>query len=98
LAVAALLNHFSHRLFSSLETLLIRFERKVEHPAIDYLAVSATRNGWWWAWGALIFSAYLDFNRQNQRVLGLDADPTVLENLLADGRRVLYGDAGDTEL
>ena len=31
-------------------------------------------------------------------MVGLDADPTVLENLLAEGRRVVYGDAEDSEL
>jgi predicted Kef-type K+ transport protein len=97
LAIAAPLNHFSHRLFSSLETLLIRFERKVDHPdrlpgsigVAEWLVIGMGRTG---------VSAYLAFNQQDMRVLGLDADPTVLENLLADGRRVLYGDAEDAEL
>lgn len=97
LAVAAPLNHFSHRLFSSLEHLLVRFERKVDHPdklpstigVAEWLVVGMGRTG---------VSAYLEFNRQDTLVLGLDADPTVLQNLLADGRRVLYGDAEDAEL
>ncbi|MFA6053373.1 MAG: cation:proton antiporter family protein [Methylobacter sp.] len=98
LAIAAPLNHFSHRLFSLLEPLLIRFERKkVDHPdrlpssigVAEWLVIGMGRTG---------VSAYLAFNQQDTRVLGLDADPTVLEKLLADGRRVLYGDAEDTEL
>ena len=43
-------------------------------------------------------SAYLSLHTQEKRVVGLDADPTVLENLLAKGKRVVYGDAEDTEL
>jgi Trk K+ transport system NAD-binding subunit len=30
--------------------------------------------------------------------VGFDADPTILEKLLAEGRRVVYGDAEDIEL
>ena len=97
LAVAAPLNRFSHRLFSWLETTLVRFERKVEHPdrlpnsigGAEWLVVGMGRTG---------ISAYLAFNQRDTRVLGLDADPTVLQNLLSDGRRVLYGDAEDSAL
>ena len=97
LAVAAPLNRFSHRLFSLLETALVRFERKVEHPdrlpssigGAEWLVVGMGRTG---------ISAYIAFSQQDTRVLGLDADPTVLENLLADGRRVFYGDAEDSAL
>jgi predicted Kef-type K+ transport protein len=97
LAIAAPLNHFSHRLFSMLESFLIRFERKKERTdrlpssfgVAEWLVIGMGRTG---------TSAYLAFHQQNIRVLGLDADPTVLEQLLADGRRVIYGDAEDTEL
>ncbi|MGZ5075906.1 MAG: cation:proton antiporter domain-containing protein [Methylobacter sp.] len=97
LAVAAPLNRFSHRLFSLLETVLVRFERKIEHPdrlpssigGAEWLVVGMGRTG---------ISAYRSFNQQNTRVLGLDADPTVLQNLLADGKRIIYGDAEDSEL
>lgn len=97
LAIAAPLNHFSHRLFSVLETFLIRFERKVESPdrlpssigSAEWLVIGVGRTG---------TSAYLAFHQQNIRVLGLDADPIVLEQLLSEGRRVIYGDAEDTEL
>ena len=97
LAIAAPLNHFSHRLFFMLESFLIRFERKMEKTdrlpssigVAEWLVIGMGRTG---------TSAYLAFNQQNIRVLGLDADPIVLEQLLADGRRVIYGDAEDTEL
>jgi glutathione-regulated potassium-efflux system ancillary protein KefC len=97
LAIAAPLNHFSHRLFSVLEHFLIRFERKMERTdrlpssigVAEWLVIGMGRTG---------TSAYIAFHQQNIRVLGLDADPTVLEQLIADGRRVIYGDAEDTEL
>ena len=97
LAIAAPLNRFSHRLFALLETTLVRFERKVDHldklpssiGGAEWLVVGMGRTG---------ISAYRAFNQQDTRVLGLDADPTVLQNLLADGKRVLYGDAEDSAL
>ncbi len=97
LAVAAPLNHFSHRLFSRFEGFLTRFEREVDRPdrlpgsigVTEWLVVGMGRTG---------VSAYLEFCQQDMRVLGLDADPTVLEQLLADGRRVIYGDAEDIGL
>ncbi|WP_036246888.1 cation:proton antiporter [Methylobacter sp. BBA5.1] len=97
LAVAAPLNRYSHRLFSWLEPVLVRFEKKTWHPdrlpesigAAEWLVVGMGRTG---------LSAYLTLHRQERRVVGLDADPTVLESLLAEGRRVIYGDAGDPEL
>jgi predicted Kef-type K+ transport protein len=97
LAIAAPLNHYSHQLFSFLENFLVRFERKTESSdrlpssigSAEWLVVGVGRTG---------ISAYQAFHQQNIRVLGLDADPTVLEQLLADGRRVIYGDAEDVEL
>ncbi len=97
LAIAAPLNRYSHRLFSWAEPVLIRFERKSGHPdrlpesfgASEWLVIGMGRTG---------VSAYQALHKQEKRVVGMDADPTVLENLLADGRRVVYGDAEDTEL
>lgn len=97
LAVAAPLNYVSHRLFSLLEPLLVRFERTGYHPdrlpttigVAEWLVIGMGRTG---------MAAYLEFNRQDTLVVGLDADPSVLEKLLAEGRRVLYGDAEDIEL
>lgn len=97
LAIAAPLNRYSHHLFSWSEPVLILFERKSGHPdrlpesfgASEWLVVGMGRTG---------VSAYLTLHTQEKRVVGLDADPTVLENLLADGRCVVYGDAEDTEL
>jgi len=97
LAIAAPLNRFSHRLFSWLEPSLVRFEKKSEHPdhlpeALDvskWLVVGMGRTG---------IAAYQSFSLQGKKVIGLDADPVVLETLQAEGRRVVYGDAEDSEL
>jgi glutathione-regulated potassium-efflux system ancillary protein KefC len=43
-------------------------------------------------------AAYQALHQREKRVVGLDADPTVLESLLAEGRRVIYGDSEDPEL
>lgn len=97
LAIAAPLNHFSHRLFSVLEPLLNRFERKGKHP--DRLPDSIGVAEWIiFGMGRTGISAYLALHEKEQRVVGFDADPTILEKLLADGRRVVYGDAEDVEL
>ncbi|MDD5578772.1 MAG: cation:proton antiporter [Methylobacter sp.] len=97
LAIAAPLNRYSHQLFSWLEPFLTRFEKKAGHPdrlpesigVAEWLVVGMGRTG---------LSAYLALHRREKRVIGLDADPTVLESLLAEGRRVIYGDAEDSEL
>jgi predicted Kef-type K+ transport protein len=97
LAIAAPLNRFSHRLFSVLEPFLIRFERKGKHP--DRLPDSIGVAEWLiFGMGRMGTSAYLALHEKEQRVVGFDADPTILEKLLADGRRVVYGDAEDVEL
>jgi glutathione-regulated potassium-efflux system ancillary protein KefC len=104
LALVAPLNRNSHELFSRYEPLLTRFEKKArllgrlpEHPdrlpesigVAEWLVMGMGRTG---------LSAYLALSRREKRVLGLDDDPTVLESLLAERRRVIYGDAEDPEL
>jgi glutathione-regulated potassium-efflux system ancillary protein KefC len=97
LAIAAPLNRYSHELFLWCEPLLTRFEKKSWHPdrlpesigVAEWLVVGMGRTG---------LSTYMALSRREKRVLGLDADPIVLENLLAEGRRVIYGDAEDPEL
>ncbi|MDD5229496.1 MAG: cation:proton antiporter [Methylococcales bacterium] len=97
LAIAAPLNRFSHRLFSNFEPFLTQFERKTGHP--DRLPDSIGVAEWLiFGMGRTGTSAYLALHGQEQLVVGFDADPTILKHLLADGRRVVYGDAEDTEL
>jgi len=96
LAVAAPLNRFSHRLFSWAEPVLVRFEKKSGHPdrlpesfgVAEWLVIGMGRTG---------ISTYRTLSKQDQRVVGLDSDPTVLENHRASGKRVVYGDVEDSE-
>ncbi len=99
LAVAAPLNRYSHRLFSWCEPFLIRFEKTSGSGHPDRLPDSIGRAEWLVVgMGRTGISAYQALYRQEKRVVGLDADPTVLESLLAKGKRVIYGDAEDPEL
>lgn len=97
LAIAAPLNRFSQRLFIWAEPVLIKFEKRSGHPdrlpdsfgVAEWLIIGMGRTG---------VAAYQALSHQEQRVVGLDSDPTVLENLLASGRRVVYADVTDSEL
>jgi predicted Kef-type K+ transport protein len=97
LAVAAPLNRQVHSLYTRLEPWLERFERASEHPdreptrlgKASWLVVGMGRTG-----GA----AYKSLEAAGERVVGLDNDPEKLERHRAKGRRVLYGDAEDSEL
>jgi len=97
LAIAAPLNRFSSPLFFLAEPILVKFEKKSEHPdhlpdsfgVAEWLIIGMGRTG---------IAAYQALSDQDQRVVGLDADPTVLESLLSTGRRVVYADVGDSEL
>lgn len=96
LAIAAPLNRYSHRLFSWAEPVLVRFEKKSIHP--DRLPDSFGVAEWLViGMGSTGIAAYQALSGQEQRVVGLDADPTVLENLLSSGKRVVYGDVEDSE-
>lgn len=99
LAVAAPLNRYSHRLFSRFENFLTRFERNKRGYNPDRLPESIGVAEWLiFGMGRTGTSAYLALHQQEQRVVGFDADPTMLKSHLEQGRRVVYGDAEDTEL
>ncbi len=97
LAVAAPLNLFSHGLFAWAEPVLIRFERRSHHPdhlpdsfgVAEWLVVGMGKTG---------VAAYQALCAQEQRVVGLDSDPAVLEEMLAVGRRVVYADVLESEM
>ncbi len=97
LAVSAPLNRSVHRLFERFEPWLLRFERQSDHPdreptklgKASWLVVGMGRTG---------AAAYKQLELDGQRVVGLDNDPEKLERHRAKGRRVLYGDAEDSEL
>jgi glutathione-regulated potassium-efflux system ancillary protein KefC len=97
LALAAPLNRFSHRIFTTLEPFLIRFERAGKHPdhaptrigSAQWLVIGLGRTG---------TAAYKALEKRSYPVLGLDADPTRLAKHRQQNRRVLYGDAEDPDL
>ncbi|MCQ8127423.1 cation:proton antiporter domain-containing protein [Methylomonas rivi] len=99
LAIAAPLNRYSHILFAWLEPVLTRFERKKRQPHLDRIPESLGAAEWLVVgMGRTGVSAYAALHAQEKRVVGLDADPTVVEIHLAQNRRVIYGDSEDTEL
>lgn len=97
LAIAALTNRYSHRLFMWLEPRLIGFERRVPHP--DQLPTNLGNAEWLIVgMGRTGKAAYETLDRRRQKVVGLDADPIRVGQLQRDGLRVLYGDGEDPEL
>ena len=99
LAVAAPLNRYSHILFSWLEPVLTRFERKRRQPHPDRIPESLGVAEWLIVgMGRTGVSAYMALHGQDKRIVGFDADPTVVEMHLAHNRRVVYGDSEDSEL
>ncbi|WP_306304424.1 cation:proton antiporter [Methylogaea oryzae] len=72
LALAALLNRFSHRIFSVMEPLLLRFERGGKHP--DRLPVLLGMTQWLIiGMGRTGTAAYAMLEQKGVRALGLDA-------------------------
>lgn len=99
LAIAAPLNRYSHILFAWLEPVLTRFERKQRQPHLDRIPETIGAAEWLViGMGRTGTSAYMALQGQEKRVVGFDADPTVVEIHLAKNRRVVYGDSEDTEL
>lgn len=99
LAVAAPLNRYSHTLFSWFEPILVRFERKKRQLHLDRIPESLGVAEWLVVgMGRTGVSAYTALHARDKRVVGFDADPTVVEAHLAQNRRVVYGDCEDTEM
>jgi voltage-gated potassium channel Kch len=97
LGLAALLNRYSHLLYTRLEPWLIRFERRVPHPDqlpadfgnAEWLVVGIGRSG---------RAAYETLDKKRYKVMGLDSDPVRVGLLRNEGLRVVYGDVGDHSL
>lgn len=84
-------------LWLHLEPRLSRFERDIRHPdhepislgAANYVVVGMGRAG---------TAAYDYLIDQGKRPLGFESDPAAIQHHLQAGRRVIYGDANDSEL
>ncbi|WP_367154596.1 cation:proton antiporter [Methylomonas sp. HYX-M1] len=99
LAIAAPVNRYSHVIFAVLEPFLTRLEDKKRLVHIDRIPNSFGAAEWLVVgMGRTGTSAYAALHQQDKLVLGLDADPIVVEMQLAQNRRVIYGDSEDSEL
>ena len=93
-AIAAPLNRLSHSIYERLESRLVKFELTEHHP--DEQPVSLGRaNIVVMGMGRLGTAAYDFLTSQDERAVGLDADPGKVQLHLSQGRRVLYADAED---
>lgn len=96
-ALNAPLSIWEEKLWSILERYLVRFERNVKHPdqqtvslgSANYLIVGI---------GAAGKAAYDHLKENEESVIGMDIDPARIEQNIAEGRRVIYGDMRDIEL
>jgi predicted Kef-type K+ transport protein len=97
LALAGLLNRYSHALFARLEPWLLPLERRVPHP--DQIPVDLGNTRWLIVgMGRTGRAAYDVMNQSRHKVLGLDADPVRVARLKLDGVRAAYGDVEDPDL
>lgn len=96
-ALNAPLSIWEDQLWARLESRLVAFERDVPHPdqqtislgSANYLIVGMGNAGQ---------AAYNRLKKNGKKVVGLEIDPARIEQNLAEGRRVIYGDMQDIEL
>ena len=96
-AINAPISRVVNPLWRQLGPRLERFERDVPHPdheprsfgSAEYVVLGMGQAG---------LAAYDYLIAAGKRPLGIDADPAQIRDMLASGRRVIYGDANDPEL
>ena len=96
-ALNAPLNRFANELWWKVEPVLVRFERKADHPdhepkslgLADYVVLGMGRAG---------TAAYEYLIEHGKRPVGFESDPAKIKEHLDADRRVIYGDANDPEL
>lgn len=92
--LAAPLNRLAHDLYERLEPILLPFEMEQRHP--DEQPISLGKSHILIMGMDRVGTAAYDFlSNRHERVVGLDSDPTKVEQHLREGRRVLYADAED---
>lgn len=97
LALAGLLNRYSHALFARLEPWLLPLERRVPHP--DQIPVDLGNTRWLIVgMGRTGRAAYEVMSQARHKVLGLDADPVRVARLKQEAVRADYGDVEDPDL
>lgn len=94
--VSAPLNRAVHDLYTRFEPILCRFERDVRHPD-DTPQILGSARSLVFGMGRTGSAAYANLKDRGGHPVGLDSDPTKIEEHRAQGRRVAYGDAEDPE-
>jgi len=87
----------THKLFAKLAIPLAKVEQSSDNVdrlpqsfgAAEWLIIGMGRTG---------VASYESLKNQQQSVIGLDADPTVVDSLFASGYNVVYADVGDNAL
>lgn len=95
--INAPLSIWEEKLWQKLDNVLSSFERDVDHPdqqtislgSAEYLVIGMGNAG---------KAAYDRYKKEDKNVVGMDIDPARIEDNLAKGRRVIYGDMQDVEL
>ena len=96
-AVSAPLNRASHAIYARLSPLVSRLERRQRHPDDKPISIGAA-DVMIFGMGRVGLGAYEQLKARGMRVVGLDSDPGEVARHLAEGRRVVYGDAEDSDL
>lgn len=93
-AVSAPLNRFTHVLFNRYEKHLEKLETSRRHPDDAPISLGSAQIAVV-GMGRLGTSAYDHLRELGEQVVGIDSDPGKVERHIAEGRRVVYGDADD---
>ena len=96
-AISAPLNRASHAIYARLSPLVSRLERQQRHPDDEPISIGAA-DVMIFGMGRVGLGAYELLKERGMRVVGLDSDPGEVQRHLAEGRRVVYGDAEDPDL
>lgn len=93
-AASAPLNIFSHRLFNRYEKQLEKLETDQHHPDDSPISLGTAQIAIV-GMGRVGTGAYEYLRDMGEQVVGVDSDPGKVESHIAEGKRVVYGDADD---
>ncbi|MCW9705451.1 cation:proton antiporter family protein [Fodinibius salsisoli] len=96
-ALNAPLSIWEEDLWQKLETSLVKYERDVRHPEHQTLSLG-TAEYLVIGMGSAGQAAYDRLRKADKHVVGMDIDPARIQQNIANGRRVIYGDMQDVEL
>ncbi|ANO52319.1 cation:proton antiporter family protein [Woeseia oceani] len=93
-ATSAPLNRFSHGLFNRYEAQLEKLEATRHHPDDAPISLGSAQIAIV-GMGRVGTGAYEYLREKDEQVVGVDSDPGKVESHIAEGRKVVYGDADD---